>query len=251
MLLWLMLAIVVTGFLIEGDAHRRNELVGGDVRGPRRRLPGRPRHRPHRAARSSRTRTGRPGRRSATPSPSSSTASASAPATMLDVHKVLWWTHLPMALLWTAWVGYGKISPHHPRLRQHLHAQPRSPKGADRRLRPGADQGLRDGRVVRRRPARRTSPGSSSWTSTSACAAAAARSNCPATHHRQRADADGLPQGHQALPGRGRACRSSTPDASGNVEPLDGRAPDRRRRRLASTRSGTASPAAPARRSAR
>jgi len=31
-------------------------------------------------------------------------------AAMLDAHKVIWWTHLPMALLWTAWIGYGKIS---------------------------------------------------------------------------------------------------------------------------------------------
>ncbi len=31
-------------------------------------------------------------------------------STMLDVHKVVWWCHLPMALLWTAWVGYGKLS---------------------------------------------------------------------------------------------------------------------------------------------
>jgi Fe-S oxidoreductase len=29
---------------------------------------------------------------------------------MLDVHRVLWWTHLPLALAWTAWLGCGKIS---------------------------------------------------------------------------------------------------------------------------------------------
>jgi len=30
--------------------------------------------------------------------------------TLLTAHAVVWWTHLPMALLWTAWIGYGKIS---------------------------------------------------------------------------------------------------------------------------------------------
>src|SRR5581483_10117867 len=30
--------------------------------------------------------------------------------TMLDIHKVVWWTHLPLALSWTVWVGYGKLS---------------------------------------------------------------------------------------------------------------------------------------------
>jgi Fe-S oxidoreductase len=30
--------------------------------------------------------------------------------TLLDAHAVVWWLHLPMALLWTAWIGYGKIS---------------------------------------------------------------------------------------------------------------------------------------------
>ncbi len=29
---------------------------------------------------------------------------------MLTAHKILWWSHLPAALLWTAWLGYGKIS---------------------------------------------------------------------------------------------------------------------------------------------
>src|SRR5688572_2940920 len=32
------------------------------------------------------------------------------PATMLDIHKAVWWTHLPLALGWTVWVGYGKLS---------------------------------------------------------------------------------------------------------------------------------------------
>ncbi len=31
-------------------------------------------------------------------------------STMYDVHKVFWWAHMPMAMLWLAWVGYGKIS---------------------------------------------------------------------------------------------------------------------------------------------
>jgi Fe-S oxidoreductase len=30
-------------------------------------------------------------------------------ASMLDVHEVLWWVHTPLAFAWTAWVGYGKI----------------------------------------------------------------------------------------------------------------------------------------------
>ena len=29
---------------------------------------------------------------------------------MLDVHKVVWWTHMPLAMAWVAWVGYGTIS---------------------------------------------------------------------------------------------------------------------------------------------
>ncbi len=29
---------------------------------------------------------------------------------MLNIHKAFWWLHLPLALLWVAWVGYGKLS---------------------------------------------------------------------------------------------------------------------------------------------
>ena len=29
---------------------------------------------------------------------------------MLDLHRIVWWAHLPLALAWTAWLGYGKIS---------------------------------------------------------------------------------------------------------------------------------------------
>ncbi len=29
---------------------------------------------------------------------------------MLNIHKAFWWLHLPLALGWVAWVGYGKLS---------------------------------------------------------------------------------------------------------------------------------------------
>ncbi|MFQ5879840.1 MAG: heterodisulfide reductase-related iron-sulfur binding cluster [Dehalococcoidia bacterium] len=36
---------------------------------------------------------------------------AGASETLLrNIHKGLWWAHLPMALTWVAWVGYGKLS---------------------------------------------------------------------------------------------------------------------------------------------
>ena len=54
--------------------------------------------------------------------------------TMLDLHKVIWWSHLPMALAWTAWLGYGKLVHIIVGSRQHLHARPAHAEGRHPRL---------------------------------------------------------------------------------------------------------------------
>ena len=109
MLLWLMFAIVVSGFLIEGLRIGATELISGSIEA-------------HGAAflndlgiaQNQKEIVANPDW-----APWSPVGYALAKlfdglgistATMLDVHKVIWWLHLPLATLWVAWVGYGKIS---------------------------------------------------------------------------------------------------------------------------------------------
>ncbi len=107
-LLWLMLAIVLTGFLIEGMRIGANELVGATFNshggyfiqplggGVDKDLVANPQWSPW--------------------SPVGWTIAKAfdgigvSGSAMLDIHKVVWFIHLPMALAWTAWLGYGKIS---------------------------------------------------------------------------------------------------------------------------------------------
>jgi Fe-S oxidoreductase/nitrate reductase gamma subunit len=108
-LLWLMLAIVLTGFLVEALRVGGNELSGGSLQA-------------HGAAFLDNLGIARHAREIvANPdwAPWSPVGYALAKlfdalgvraATMLDVHKLVWWLHMPLALAWTAWVGYGKIS---------------------------------------------------------------------------------------------------------------------------------------------
>jgi ferredoxin len=104
-----MLAIVVTGFLIEGLRIGGNELIGGGLQA-------------HGAAflddfgiaHHQREIVANPDWAPWSPAGYALAklfdglgVSASA---MVDAHNVVWWMHLPMALGWTAWLGYGKIS---------------------------------------------------------------------------------------------------------------------------------------------
>jgi Fe-S oxidoreductase/nitrate reductase gamma subunit len=108
-LLWLMLAIVLTGFLIEGLRIGATELISGTIE-----ANGAAFQDDFGIAHDSASIVANPDW-----APWSPVGYALAElfeglgvstATMLDAHKVVWWTHLPMALLWTAWIGYGKIS---------------------------------------------------------------------------------------------------------------------------------------------
>jgi Fe-S oxidoreductase len=108
-LLWLMLAIVVTGFLIEGLRIATTELTSATIEA-------------HGAAFADDLGIARiESSVVANPdwAPWSPVGYALAKGfesagfgsgALLDAHAVVWWTHLPMALLWTAWVGYGKLS---------------------------------------------------------------------------------------------------------------------------------------------
>ena len=108
-LLWLMLAIVVTGFLIEGLRIGGSELASGTFTA-------------HGAAFFDDLGVAHVENEVvANPdwAPWSPIGYALAKlldglgvgrATMLDAHKLLWWLHMPMAMAWMAWVGYGKIS---------------------------------------------------------------------------------------------------------------------------------------------
>jgi Fe-S oxidoreductase len=108
-LLWLMLAIVVTGFLVESLRLGSNELIGGGLQA-------------HGAAFAGDLGIAQiESEIVANPdwAPWSPVAYGVAKlldglgvtaSTMLDAHRLLWWTHLPLALGWTAWLGYGKIS---------------------------------------------------------------------------------------------------------------------------------------------
>jgi Fe-S oxidoreductase len=108
-LLWLMLAIVITGFLVEGLRIGGNELIGGGLQA-------------HGAAflddfgiaHHEREIVANPDWAPWSPvgyalAKLFDRLGISAPF-MVDAHNVVWWVHLPMALAWTAWLGYGKIS---------------------------------------------------------------------------------------------------------------------------------------------
>ena len=108
-LLWLMLAIVVSGFLIEAMRVGGNELAGGALQA-------------HGAtflddlgiARHEREIVANPDWAPWSPVgyvlAQLFDALGVGRTAMLDAHEVVWWLHTPMALAWTAWVGYGKLS---------------------------------------------------------------------------------------------------------------------------------------------
>ena len=108
-LLWLMLAIVVTGFLIEGLRIATTELTSATIQAHGAAFAG-----DFGIAHIESSIVANPDW-----APWSPVGYALARllggagisnGTLLDAHAVAWWTHLPMALLWTAWIGYGKIS---------------------------------------------------------------------------------------------------------------------------------------------
>jgi Fe-S oxidoreductase len=108
-LLWLMLAIVVSGFLVEGLRMGSSELPGGEFTA-------------HGAAFMDDLGIAHiESRVVANPdwAPWSPFGYALAqgfdglgmtPDGMADAHKVVWWLHMPLAMAWMAWVGYGKLS---------------------------------------------------------------------------------------------------------------------------------------------
>lgn len=108
-LLWLMLAIVVSGFFVEALRVGGNELAGAQLEA-------------HGAAFLDDLGIARHGREVvANPewAPWSPVgyglaqlleALGLSAGAMLDAHQLFWWVHMPLALAWTAWVGYGKIS---------------------------------------------------------------------------------------------------------------------------------------------
>jgi Fe-S oxidoreductase len=108
-LLWLMTAIVVTGFLVEGLRLGASELVSAQIEA-------------HGAAFQADLGIGGV-EKEVLANPDWSNWSpvgwvvakafdglGVSVGTMLDLHKAVWWLHLPLALWWTAWLGYGKIS---------------------------------------------------------------------------------------------------------------------------------------------
>ncbi len=103
-LLWLMFAIILTGFLVESMRLGANEMLGKTFDA----------HGAVFVGETSKTLTANPQW-----APFAYvgwvlaklwTAIGMSPGTMLDIHRVLWWTHMPLALTWVAWVGYGKLS---------------------------------------------------------------------------------------------------------------------------------------------
>jgi Fe-S oxidoreductase len=108
-LLWLMLAIVVSGFLVEGLRIGANELISGGVEA-------------HGAdflddlgiAHHNEAIVANPDWAPWSPVGYALAklfgSAGLSTSTMLDVHKVVWWTHMPLAMAWVGWVGYGKIS---------------------------------------------------------------------------------------------------------------------------------------------
>jgi Fe-S oxidoreductase len=108
-LLWLMLAIVITGFFVEAMRIGATELVNGSIDA-------------HGGsflddlgiARNERSIVANPDWAPWSPVGNVTAELASglgmSTTAMLDAHEAAWWVHLPLALAWTAWIGYGKIS---------------------------------------------------------------------------------------------------------------------------------------------
>ncbi len=109
MLLWLMLAIVLSGFVVEGLRIATTELTSATIEA-------------HGAAfldnlsiaHNQSSVVANPDWAPWSPAGYALAelfqATEASRGVLLDAHAVAWWLHLPMALLWTAWVGYGKIS---------------------------------------------------------------------------------------------------------------------------------------------
>ncbi len=206
-LLWLMLAIVITGFLIEGLRIGGNELIAGPLQ-----AHGEAFLNDFGIAHHEKDIVANPDW-----APWSPVGYALAKLfkglgvsakTMVDAHNVVWWVHLPMALAWTAWLGYGKISHIILGSANIFMRNLRSPKGliAGSSLR--QDRRLRERRVVRRRQAGGLQL-EAAHGRRRLRALRPLRVQLPRLPHRQRALADGLPQGHQELhrrrrPGDGR-----------------------------------------------
>ncbi|HEY7268336.1 MAG TPA: 4Fe-4S dicluster domain-containing protein, partial [Dehalococcoidia bacterium] len=107
-LLWLMFAIIVTGFIVEGLRIGSTELVSGTING-------------HGEAFLNDLGIAHVDKQIvANPdwAPWSPVGYVLAKAfdgaglstnTMEDIHGYIWWVHIPMALAWTAWIGYGKL----------------------------------------------------------------------------------------------------------------------------------------------
>jgi len=107
-LLWLMFAIVCTGFVVEGMRMGATELISGPIDAHGAAFAG-----DLDIAHVDRDIVANPDWAPWSPIGYAIAelfdALGVSPATMLDVHKAMWWTHLPLALAWTAWVGYGKL----------------------------------------------------------------------------------------------------------------------------------------------
>jgi Fe-S oxidoreductase/nitrate reductase gamma subunit len=109
MLLGLMMAIVVSGFLLEGLRIGGHEMAGGGFEA-------------HGGAFQSDVGLGGTSREAvANPAWASWSpvgyvlarlfdGAGLSTGAMLDLHRLVWWTHLPLALGWVAWIGYGKLS---------------------------------------------------------------------------------------------------------------------------------------------
>ncbi len=109
MLLWLMLAIIVSGFLIESLRIGATELISGSIQAHGAAFLddfGIAHHESQVVANPDWAPWSPVGYALAKLFSSLGMSTS----TMLDLHKIVWWSHLPMALLWTAWLGYGKIS---------------------------------------------------------------------------------------------------------------------------------------------
>jgi Fe-S oxidoreductase len=107
-LLWLMLAIVVTGFVVEGLRMGTTELVKGTIN-----AHGEAFLDDLGIARVDKEIVANPDWAPWSPIgyvfAKLFDAFGMSTQTMRDVHKYIWWVHVPMAFLWTAWVGYGKL----------------------------------------------------------------------------------------------------------------------------------------------
>ena len=217
MLLWLMLAIIVSGFLIESLRIGATELISGSIQAHGAAFLddfGIAHHESQVVANPDWAPWSPVGYALAKLFSSLGMSTS----TMLDLHKIVWWSHLPMALLWTAWLGYGKIS--------HI-------------LLGSANVYMRD-----LSPPEGIIPGSTlkpitDFETAESFGAGPARLQLEAAHgrrrlralrplrielsrlpHRQGALADGLPAGHQALPRRG-GPRLAEAKAKGETGPIE------------------------------